>query len=150
MAKVINFGSAPPQDPVFGIDRSNIADRLSRRNWRKKAICRVIQDRCLYVHIAHGRQTHDGKTTERYYVRLKCGAEDDRQQFEKDFPTLREALAYVNGDDGSNFGRLTRPAESHEFPRGRGADTYITGFSRDRENLLFSNFTTKIPGQFTD
>ena len=149
MGKVTNFGLAPPQDPMYGIDRSNIADRLNRQNWRKKAICRVIQDRCLYVHVARGRQTQDGKTTERYYVRLQFGTEDD-SQFQKDFPTLREALAYVNGDDGSNFGRLTRPAESHEYPRGCEADTYITGVSRDHKNPLLPNFTIKIPGQFTD
>ncbi|MEE8241377.1 MAG: hypothetical protein V3R16_08910 [Nitrospirales bacterium] len=149
MGKFINFGLAPPQDPMFGIDRSNIADLLNQRNWRKKAICRVIQDRCLYVYVARGRQTHDGKTNERYYALIHFGTEEDRH-FRKDFRTLKEVLAYVNGDNGSNFGRLTRPAKPHEFPRGRGPDTYVTGFSSDPGGKLRPNFTVKIPGQFTD
>ncbi len=149
MGKLINFGFAPPQDPMFGINRSNIADRLNQRNWRKKAICRVIQDRCLYVYVARGTQTHDGKTSERYYALIHFGTEEDRS-FRKDFRTLKEALAYVNGDSESNFGRLTRPAKPHEFPRERGPDTYVTGFSYDPGGRLHPNFTVKIPGQFAN
>jgi hypothetical protein len=149
MAKITNFGSAPPQDPLFGIDRANIVDRLNQRNWRNKAICRVIQDRCLYVYVARGRQRHDGKTIERYYALIHFGTEEDRQ-FRKDFRGLKEALAYVNGDNGSNFGRLTRPAKPHEFPRGREPDIYVTGFSSGLGVKLHPNFTVKIPGQFTD
>ena len=149
MGKVINFGLASPQDPMFGIDQSNIADRLNQRNWRKKAICRVIHDRCLYVYVARGRQTHDGKTSERYYALIHFGTEEDRT-FRKDFRMLKEALAYVNGDSESNFGQLTRPAKPHEFPRGRGPDTYVTGFSGDPGGKLHPNFTVRIPGKFTD
>ena len=145
MGKSINFGLAPPQDPMFGIDRSNIVDRLNQRNWRKKAICRMIQDRCLYVYVIRGRQTHGGQTNERYYAQIQFGTEED-QQFRKDFRALVEALANVNGDNGSNFGRLTRPAEPHEYPRERGPDTYVTGFSGGPGGQLRPNFTVKIPG----
>ncbi len=145
MGKSTNFGLASPQDPMFGIDRSNIADRLNQRNWRKKAICRVIHDRCLYVYVARGRQTHDGNTNERYYALIHFGTEEDRS-FRKDFRTLKEALAYVNGDSESNFGRLTRPAKPHEFPRERGPDTYVTGFSGGPGGQLRPSFTVKIPG----
>ena len=86
---------------------------------------------------------------QRFYALIHLGTEEDRQ-FQEDFPTLREALAYVNGDDGSNFERLTRPAKPHEYPRGRGPDTYITGFSSDPGGQLRSNFTVRIPGEFTD
>ncbi len=145
MGKSIWFDFATPQDPIFGINRSNIADRLNQRNWRKKAICRMIHDRCLYVYVARGRQTHDGKTSERYYALIHFGTEEDRS-FRKDFRTLKEALAYVNGDNKSNFGRLTRPAKSHEFPRERGPDTYVTGFSGGPGGQLRPSFTVKIPG----
>ena len=149
MGKLISFGLAPPQDPMFGIDRSNISDRLNQRNWKKKAICRVIHDRCLYVYVARGRQTHDGKTSERYYTLIHFGTDEDRS-FRKDFRTLKEALSYVNGDSESNFGRLTRPAKPHEFPRERGPDTYVTGFNDDPGGQLHPSFTVKIPGQFAN
>ncbi|MFP6735702.1 MAG: hypothetical protein VB959_17930, partial [Rhodospirillales bacterium] len=89
-----------------------------------------------------------GKKCERHYVKIHFGSEEDRP-FERDFRTLKEALAYANGDDGATFGRETRPAETGEFPRSQEADTHITGFSR-KDGRLQPNFTVNIPGRFTD
>ena len=148
MGRVTWFGSAPPHDPVYGIKQSNITDRLKRTNWRTKAICRVREDRCLYVYVVKGRFSENGKKCERYYVQIHFGSEEDRP-FERDFRTLKEALAYANGEDGSKFGGKTRPAEAGEFPRSREADTHITGLSRI-DGRLQPNFTVNIPGRYTD
>ena len=148
MAKCTFFGMAPVHDPIYGISRSNITDRLKRTNWRTKAICRVREDRCLYVYVVKGSTSDNGKKCERHYVQIHFGSEEDRP-FQRDFRTLKEALAYANGDDGAEFGRETRPAETGEFPRSREADTHITGLSRV-DGRLQPNFTVNIPGRFTD
>jgi len=139
---------ASPQDPIFGISRCNITDRLKRTNWRTEAICRVREDRCLYIYINRGSTFGKGKKCERYFVFIEFGSEEDRK-LRRDFPTLKEALAYANGEDGSEFAQGTRPAETGEFPRSREADTYVTGFTR-KGGRLNPNFTVHIPGKYTE
>ena len=148
MGKLTSFGFAPVHDPIYGISRSNITDRLKRTNWRTKAICRVRDGRCLYIYIVKGSFSENGKKCERYFVQIHFGSEEDRQ-FERDLRTLKEALAYANGEDGAAFGRETRPAGTGELPRSREADTYITGFGR-KDGHLNPNFTLRIPGGCTD
>ena len=148
MGKFTNFGLSPVHHPIYGISRSNITARLKRTNWRTKAICRVRDRRGLYIYVQKGSISENGKKCERYFVKIHFGSEEDRQ-FERDFRTLKEALAYANGEDGAAFGQETRPAGTGELPRSREADTYITGFSQI-DGRLQPNFTVKIPGQFTD
>jgi len=148
MGKFIYFGLAPVHDPMCGISRSNITDRLKRTNWRTKAICRVRDGRGLYIYVQKGSFSENGKKCERYFVKIHFGSEEDRQ-FERDFRTLKEALAYGNGEDGAAFGQETRPAGTGELPRSREADTYITGITR-KDGRPQPNFTFKIPGRFTD
>jgi hypothetical protein len=144
MGKVTNFGWAPPHAPIYGIDHSNIAVRLTRLNWRKKAVCRIYDDTCLYIHISRGRFTENGRKHEHYFVRIAFGKKETKP-FEKDFPKLNDALAYVNGEDGSEFGRVTRIAETWEYPKGCYSDTFITGLGGSEGNLL-PNFTIRVPG----
>ena len=144
MGKLTNFGWAPSHDPIYGIDQSNIAVRMTRLNWRKKAVCRIYDDTCLYIYISKGRFTENGRKKEHYFVRLALGPKEVNS-YEKDFPKLMEALAYANGDDESEFGCVTRPAKAWEYPFGRYSDTYVTGFGGSEGNLL-PNFTVRIPG----
>ena len=38
-----------PQNPLYGIDLDNVAQRLTRRNWSSKALVRVSADGPRYV-----------------------------------------------------------------------------------------------------
>ena len=143
--RMTNFGQAPVHDPIYGIDRSNITDRLKRTNWRTKAVFRVRKGRCLYVLVQRGDVSDGGRRYQRYFVQIHLGSKDDLS-LEWDFRTLREALAYANGDDGADLGRETRLAEPPEYPRSREADTYVTGFSRGP----IPNLTFRIPGGYKD
>ena len=144
MGKVTHFGWASPHDPIYGIDQSNIAVRLTRLNWRKKAVCRIYDDICLYIYVSKGRFTENGRKHEHYFVRIALGKKETNP-FDKDFPKLKNALAYVNGEDGSEFSRVTRIAKTWEYPKGCYSDTFITGFGGSEESLL-PNFTVRIPG----
>ena len=145
MAKVTYFGFAPTHDPVYGIRRENIAPRLTRNNWRNKATCRTIDGRCLYVMIQRGKIHENRQTRRRYFVQVHLGGPAGRD-FDADFQKLKDALAYANGQDGSNFADATQLATPEEYPAGRGADTYITGFTgRGRER--HPNFTISLPGK---
>ena len=144
MGKLINFGWAPPHDPMYGIDQSNISNRLTRLNWREKAVCRIYDDTCLYIYLSKGRFTENGRKHEHYFVRIAFGKKKTIH-FEKDFPRLFDALAYANGEDESEFGRVTRLSKIYEYPKGCYSDTYVTGFGGSDENLL-PNFTILIPG----
>lgn len=148
MGKMTNFGFAPPQDPMFGIQRKNIVPRLTRNNWRTKAACRTIDGQCLYVMIQLGKVSEDGQTERRYVVTVHHGGSIS-QDFRADFQKLKDATAYANGQDGSGFAEATQLATSEEYPIDRGADTYITGFTGrgiDRR----SNFTIRLPGEVCD
>ena len=144
MGNVTYFGFAPPHDPTYGIDRSNIVEKLTRLNWRTKAVCRIREDRCLYILVEKGCVHSDGKSHDRYFVNVHLGAKDDRH-FRRDFGLLKDAIAYANGRDGSDFALSTRPAKITEYPLGHGADTYITGFG-GTGGQLHPSFTVKIPG----
>jgi hypothetical protein len=97
------IASAPPQDPVFGLRHENLADRLTRSNWREKAILRVLADgRLLYVWVT--------RAAEGYRVNVR-----DEQSFEAVFPRLAEGLCYANGTRGE-LGRLTRPVAREAWP----------------------------------
>jgi hypothetical protein len=144
MGKVTHFGIAPPHDPIYGIDSSNITEKLTRLNWRTKAVCRIRDDRCLYVYVKNGSTKIDGVKCERYYVLIHLGSKEDGQ-FRTDFRFLKDAIAYANGSDGSDFAVSTTSAKSTRHPHSRGADTYITGFSRNNGRLN-PNFTIRIPG----
>ena len=71
MAKCTFFGLAPVHDPIYGISRSNITNRLKRTNWRTKAICRVRDGRCLYVYVVKGSTSDNGKKCDKTTVRRR-------------------------------------------------------------------------------
>jgi hypothetical protein len=126
MVKVIDFGPAPIHDPIYGISHSNIADRLTEENWETKAVCRAHNNQCLYILIQKGELSDSGRKHYRYFVGIELGTKEDAA-FDKDFATLKEALAYVNGEDGSEFGQKTRPATFSGLPRERAAEIVVGG-----------------------
>ena len=132
MAKIINLGSAPPHDPMFGISRSNIVSRLTRKNWRRKAAGRAKDGRFLYVMVRLGEEKIDGKNQKRYYVRVHLGLPEDRS-LNADFDKLTDALAYANGEDGAALASSTHMASADQFPEDRGADIYVSGFTGQGE-----------------
>jgi len=145
MATVINFGLAPPHDPMFGICSGNIVPRLTQKNWRKKATGRIRDGRFLYVMVQQGEQKIDGRKQKRYFVRVHLGEPIDRQ-LNADFDKLVDALAYANGEGNTAMTLATEPAVPEEYPDNRGADFFITGFTgQGRERR--QNFTIRLPGK---
>ena len=143
MGKLINLGSAPPHDPMFGISRSNIVSRLTRKNWRKKAAGRAKDGRFLYVMVRLGEEKIEGKNQKRYYVRVHLGLPEDRS-LNADFDKLAAALAYANGEDGAALASSTHMASADQIPEDRGADIYVSGFTGQGENR-HHNFTLRLP-----
>ncbi|PPR11943.1 MAG: hypothetical protein CFH41_00820 [Alphaproteobacteria bacterium MarineAlpha11_Bin1] len=143
MGKLINLGSAPPHDPMFGISRSNIVSRLTRKNWRRKAAGRAKDGRFLYVMVRLGEEEIDGKNQKRYYVRVHLGLPEDRS-LNADFDKLTDALAYANGEDGAALASSTHMASADQIPEDRGADIYVSGFTGQGENRRH-NFTLRLP-----
>tara|TARA_B100000676_G_scaffold72239_1_gene72104 strand:- start:634 stop:1074 length:441 start_codon:yes stop_codon:yes gene_type:complete len=143
MGKLINLGSAPPHDPMFGISRSNIVSRLTRKNWRRKAAGRAKDGRFLYVMVRLGEEEIDEKNQKRYYVRVHLGLPEDRS-LNADFDKLTDALAYANGEDGAALASSTHMASADQIPEDRGADIYVSGFTGQGENRRH-NFTLRLP-----
>ena len=143
MGKLINLGSAPPHDPMFGISRSNIVSRLTRKNWRRKAAGRAKDGRFLYVMVRLGEEKIDEKNQKRYYVRVHLGLPEDRS-LNADFDKLTDALAYANGEDGAALASSTHMASADQIPEDRGADIYVSGFTGQGENRRH-NFTLRLP-----
>ena len=130
---------APPQDPMFGISRANIVGKLHKRNWKKKAICRVLignREPALvpvYIWIAKGvRSSGDEKNT---VYSVDSHAIGSRKRFNKEhFSTLEEALLHANGEDDGDLGRETRPAKGpNEHPSDSGPPIVISGMRVDRD-----------------
>jgi len=90
MATCIFFGFAGPQDPIYGISRSNITDRLTRRNCNTKAIVRDG----IYVWIAKGSISGNGNRATRYFVRTY--GRDRKEKTAKHFERQRDAIEYAN------------------------------------------------------
>ena len=81
------MGFAPAHDPMFGISHSNIANKLTKSNWEKKAVVR----NGYYVYILKGSYNVDGKKVYRYFIQ---GLPD---KGECEFIDLNEAICVVNG-----------------------------------------------------
>jgi hypothetical protein len=145
MATIINFGLAPPHDPMFGIRSVNIVPRLTQKNWRRKATGRTRDGRFLYVMVNRGEQGIDGLKQKRYFVRVHLGEPID-QQLNADFDKLADALAYANGEGNTAMTLATEPAASEEYPDNRGADFFITGFAGQGRGRR-QNFTIRLPGK---
>ena len=128
MAVVTSYYSVP-QDPKFGISHENIVSRLTRRNWKTKAVTRLHPDGPVYIFINRGEREVSGRKTFVYTVE---GSIVDKQQgcYRRDFPNLHKALSYANGEDGGHLAQKTRPAKSpRDYPIPLGPEVIISGMS---------------------
>ena len=70
--------------------------------------------------------------------------------YEKKFPTLSEALAFANGEDGGEISLETRPPEGpHEYPAQTGGEVVISGMSRTEQGLV-PNFSLQFREEFSE
>lgn len=113
--------SAGPQDVLFGIRHANIVPRLTTDNWQARATARVLGQARLYVWIAKGTCGGD----EVYLVSVE-GDGNRCWDLGARFPTLSQALAYANGEDGGGLA-ATAPANRSQFPSEQGAAMVVSG-----------------------
>ena len=83
MSKLTYYGLCSPQDPVYGTSHTNIVKKLTRNNWRCKAIVRSSS----YIWLVRGSYREGNRKVYRYYIK---GIE------EQEFRLLSDALKYVN------------------------------------------------------
>ena len=111
----------PPQDAFYGIDRRNIALRLTLHNWVTKAIVRICDGQWVYLWI---RVLTSGEEVS-YCVR--CHAPHAVPDFGAQFPDIEKALAYINGDDGGLLAQGSRAAKRGEWPPNQPPPSWIQG-----------------------
>ena len=128
------LGEAGPQNPIYGIHRANIADRLTRRNWKTKAVVRSDIAGWLYLWIARGTyQNKAGHQVSAYFIKAYPRDPSERARYyEAEFQYLNEALHYINGEDDGLLAQETTPTRSGAvYPAEQQAPYYI-GFGRPR------------------
>ena len=128
------FGEAGPQNPIYGIHRTNIIDRLTRRNWKTKAVVRSDITGWLYLWVARGTyQNKAGRQVSAYFVKAYPRDPSERARYyETEFQYLTDALHYINGEDDGRLAQETTPAQpGAAYPAEQQAPYYI-GFGRPR------------------
>jgi len=102
---------APFHSPIFGIDPSNITDRIHKRNWNAKAVPRIGGDGPFYVYIARGWEESGDRKMPKYGV-LAWRPEGHRHEhrYTAVFDRLRDAIACANGESPSELRRGTSPS----------------------------------------
>jgi len=131
---MVFFGEAGPQDLIYGIHHRNIADRLTRRNWKTQAVVRCDWKNSLYLWVTRGHeQDADGRRRYTYCIHVYPHQPKTRsRRFEARFHYLTDALRYINGEDESLLATRTWPAHSPLlYPPEQEAPFYI-GFGRPR------------------
>ena len=63
----------------------------------------------------------------KFAVSLYPPFHDNDRALSKEFNKLFDALAYANGEDGSDFAHATRPAQREEYPLYKGPTVWPTG-----------------------
>lgn len=129
----MRMGWLGSQDPIYGIRRENLVERLTAANWTTKALVRQGDDRLLYVWISRDGPAEDPlQRTGMFHVNATTLPDGAARKFEVEFETLPEALAYANGEDGGRLARETRPAAVEEWPQDQSAEvTIVVGAKRN-------------------
>lgn len=109
----------PPQDSFYGIDRRNIALRLTMHNWATKAIVCICGGQWVYLWI---RRLTSGEVVS-FYVR--CHAPQPVPDFEVEFSDIEKALGYINGEDGGLLAQNSRAAKRVEWPKNQPPKSWI-------------------------
>ena len=106
-----------PQDPTyFGICLDNIVERLTPSNWSSKAIVRLGEAGPLYCWVCQGERGISGAPECRFFRVRVDGVEQPRKELERDFPELRDALVFANGEDAGELAQRTRPGRREDWP----------------------------------
>jgi hypothetical protein len=127
MGRIVFKCLMPEQAPAFGINPDRIVERLTRENWKTRAVCRTDGEVVYYTYVVSG--THDdGKSRrrKRAYAVYITAYPNKLHEYEDIFRSLDQALARANGEDGSDFALNTRPADRSQYPGRRAAPIYIS------------------------
>ncbi len=109
MAGVISMGWAGPQDLVYGFSLKNVAERLTSKNWRRKAVMRLDRHGLLYIWVSRGKKEEDGKKRVVHVVSVQRPevVGDRRTNYGRHLDDLEDALRYANGEDRSALSRYS-------------------------------------------
>ena len=83
------FDLAGPQDITYGLSWDNVAPRLTRLNWKTKAIFRAN----IYIWIARARWNGEKQRTS-YFVYFYKG--EDEKMKKEEFTRLQDAIVIAN------------------------------------------------------
>jgi len=118
-AKNVWLGHITTPDPRVGIKWENITSELGESNWARKAVVRFDDISYLYLWVTKV-ELHYGYSKERitnYSVHVHAPEFNKwGKRYERYFPELPQALAYVNGCDGGRLAIESRPATTFEYP----------------------------------
>jgi hypothetical protein len=125
------IGFAGPQDPIYGIRRKNLVERLTAANWTTKALLRKVGDLLLYIWITRdGLSENPLERKGAFRVNVVSLPEGDAREIEAEHSTLEAALAYANGEDDGRIARETRPVPVEGWQAVRPAGVTLSPTSR--------------------
>tara|TARA_Y100000768_G_C23806354_1_gene599667 strand:+ start:114 stop:527 length:414 start_codon:yes stop_codon:yes gene_type:complete len=91
MATFYNGGLIKSHDPRFGINHKYITDKLTKHNWKKRAIVRGG----LYIYV-NDYQKHDGKNPHKKELVYKINGLPKKHKCRKDYKSLNWVLKAAN------------------------------------------------------
>ena len=91
MATFYNGGLIKAHDPRFGINHKYIADKLTKDNWKKRAIVRGG----LYIYV-NDYQKYDGKNAQKKELVYKIKGLPEKHKYRKDYKSLNWVLKAAN------------------------------------------------------
>ena len=91
MATFYNGGLIKAHDPRFGINHKYITDKLTKHNWKKRAIVRGG----LYIYV-NDYQKHDGKKPHKKELVYKINGLPNKHKCRKDYKSLNWVLKAAN------------------------------------------------------
>ena len=111
MARIVSYGLAGAQNPIYGISHTNIANKLTKDNYFDKAIVRSSD----YLWISKAKKGERRKETSTVYaVRFLRSDKKD-----EDFNTLDEAIDFANNwsdEEGEYPQEYEAPWTVHVMP----------------------------------
>ena len=123
-------GETGLQNPIYGVSRENIAPRLTRRNWKTKALWKRGGNGGVYFFIERGvAEDASGKEQPLYCVSVYGNAVHKfPKKYCPRFPRLQQALDFANGKGDSPFANAIEQADLELLPASGG--TLGVGFLR--------------------
>ena len=109
MAGNVSIGFLGTQDLVYGFSLKNVAERLTSKNWRRKAVMRLGRQDLLYIYVNRSKKEEDGKKRVVHVVSVQrlLPEGDRRTNYGRHFDDLEDALRYANGEDRSALSRYS-------------------------------------------